>query len=327
MDMSALDLPLDDTGEMLREAIRRLLADTPEPGWDDLAAKLGLAGLTVPERSGGFGGGVVEVALTAAELGPALAASAWLSHAAACHALGAVAGDHPLLPALAEGRDRAALVSVEVLGNQCHARLVPGAASASVLVVTDGSAVALLAPDAPGLERRARAMLDGSEAADLVFAGAVLEPLGRLPQGISPAALVEAGRCAEAVGIMARMMAETAAWLGERKQFGASIASFQALRHRFADMQMATMQARALTEQAVIALACGKSDAEDAALAAAAVMVRDAARVVGEGAVQLHGAMGLTEELRLGARFKRLLALAAALGSEEALLARFAAAA
>ena len=77
---------------------------------------------------------------------------------------------------------------------------------------------------------------------------------------------------------------------------------------------------------ATTTLASGDNDSA-VSLAAACVAVRDAARVVGEGAVQLHGAMGLTEELRLGARFKRVLAIAAGLGSEAQVLERYAAAA
>jgi alkylation response protein AidB-like acyl-CoA dehydrogenase len=91
-------------------------------------------------------------------------------------------------------------------------------------------------------------------------------------------------------------------------------------------MQLSALQAQALTEQAVTTLASGDNDSA-VSLAAACVAVRDAARVVGEGAVQLHGAMGLTEELRLGARFKRVLAIAAGLGSEAQVLERYAAAA
>lgn len=327
--MAALDLPLDDTREMLRDAVQRLLADTAQPGWSDLAEKLGIAGLTVPEAMGGFGGGALDVAMIMAELGntanSGLIGADWLAHVAACHILSAAAPTHPLLEALAQGQDRAALVVLPRLGQGAMVSLVPGAAQADVLVLTDGAEVAVCAPDAPGVDLRERAMHDGTTVADISFSGVSAQPVGTLA-GIVATALLHAGTCAEAVGIMARMMADTAAWLGERRQFGAPIASFQALRHRLADMQMAAMQAQALTERAVVMLDAGDSDA-DAALAAACVMVRDAARQVGEGAVQLHGAMGLTEELRLGARFKRLLAIAASLGSEKTVLARFAAAA
>ncbi|MFM2372856.1 MAG: hypothetical protein RIS85_2578 [Pseudomonadota bacterium] len=323
--MAALDLLLDDTREMLREAVQRLLADTTEPDWSDLSDKLGLAGLTVPESAGGFGGGVADVALVMAELGNAphsgLIAAEWLAHAAACHALSAAAPAHPLLDALALGQDRAALVVLPALGPTGSALLVPGAAHADVLVLTDGRDVAVCSPDAPGVERRERTWHDGTVAADLHFSGLCAQPVGTL-SGTAPADVLRAGACAEAVGLMARMLADTAAWLGDRRQFGAPIGSFQALRHRLADMQMAAMQAQGLTERAVLALECGDDDAP-AALAAACVMVRDAARDVGEGAVQLHGAMGLTEELRLGARFKRLLAIAAAFGGEAAVLGRF----
>lgn len=324
--MAALDLPLDESRELLRDSIIRLLADTREPAWSDLAAKLGLAGLTVPESAGGFGGGIIDVALVMAELGPALAGADWLAHAAACRALALAAPAHPLLPALASGEDRAALVMVDALPPAAPAHLVPGAAQADLLVLCDGRAVAACAAGSPGLERRARAMHDGTLAAELHFSGLRAQPVGALPQGFDLKSFLDAARCAEAVGIMQRLLEETALWLQERRQFGAPIATFQSLRHRLADMKMGSMQAQALVEQAVIAVERGEADA-DAALAAARIMVRDAARIVGEGAVQLHGAMGLVEELRLGARFKRLLVIAATLGSEADVMAAYCAAA
>lgn len=320
--MAALDLPLDESRELLRDSILRLLADTPEPAWSDLAAKLGLAGLTVPESAGGFGGGIIDVALVMAELGPALVGADWLAHAAACRALALAAPAHPLLPALASGEDRAALVMVDALPPAAPALLVPGAAQADLLVLCDGRAVAACAAGSLGLERRARAMHDGTLAADLHFSGLRAQPVGALPQGFDLKSFLDAARCAEAVGILQRLLEETALWLQERRQFGAPIATFQSLRHRLADMKIAAMQAQALVEQAVIAADQGEADAE-AALAAACIMVRDAARIVGEGAVQLHGAMGLTAELPLGARFKRILAVAASLGREADLVSRF----
>jgi alkylation response protein AidB-like acyl-CoA dehydrogenase len=123
---------------------------------------------------------------------------------------------------------------------------------------------------------------------------------------------------------MVRMMATTVDYMGQRKQFGVTIASFQVLRHRIADMQMTMMKAVALTEVAV--LAEGDEPARRAhKVAAACVEVGEAIRFVGENAVQIHGAMGLTEELSLGGLYKRGLAIGTALGPLSAQLARHAA--
>ena len=331
--MASLDLELTEAQQMLLDAVQRLLADVEQPDWQALTAQLGLGALTLPEAAGGFGGGAAEVALVMAELGPALAGADWLSHAAACAALGGIAPDFALLDDLASGTARAALVCaataqgapelVDGARLEGTARLVAGAAGADVYVIASGGSLAVVRAAAPGLTRDDRALHDGTLAADLHFAGVVPEVVA---SGAAPLDLVRAGRCVEAVGLMQRMLADTADYLTQRRQFGAPIASFQALRHRLADMQLSALQAQALTEQAVTALASGDNDSA-VSLAAACVAVRDAARVVGEGAVQLHGAMGLTEELRLGARFKRVLAIAAGLGSEAQVLERYAAAA
>ena len=331
--MASLDLELTEPQQMLVDAVQRLLADVEQPDWQALTGQLGLGGLTVPETAGGFGGGAAEVALVMAELGPALAGADWLSHVAACAALARIAPDFAILDELAAGTARAALVSdataqgvpelVDGARLEGAARLVAGGAGADVYVIAAGDSLAVVRAAAAGLTREDRALHDGTLAANLHFAGVVPEWVA---SGAAPLDLVRAGRCAEAVGLMQRMLADTADYLTQRRQFGAAIASFQALRHRLADMQLSALQAQALTEQAIAALAKGEHD-RAVSLAAACVTVRDAARVVGEGAVQLHGAMGLTDELLLGARFKRVLAIATGLGSEAQVLERFATAA
>ncbi len=317
--MAGLDLALSEQQTLLRDAVARLTVDVETPDWTMLTDQLGLGGLTLPEDQGGFGGGATEIALVMADLGPALAGADWLSHAAACAALGEGAD-------LATGQQRAALVSRSTAaslpdlrdGNRIEgtARLVAGAAAADLFVVALAAGLLVVPRAAAGLSIEPGQLHDGSAVADLHFAGVMGTPLKGDPAIAD--GLVRIGRCAEAVGLMQRMLADTAGYLGQRRQFGAPIASFQALRHRLADMQLIALQAQALTEVAVISAAA--SD-----IAAACIAVRDAARQVGEGAVQLHGAMGLTEELRLGARFKRLLVIASGLGSEAGLLSEFAA--
>lgn len=130
--------------------------------------------------------------------------------------------------------------------------------------------------------------------------------------------------CAEIVGLSRAMLRDAALFSKERKQFGVAIGSFQALRHRMADMAMILEQADAITDIAITA--CDGDEAARArAVSAARVVCDDAARLVGEGAVQIHGAMGLTAELRLGGYFRRARTLAQGDGTARVHLRRYAA--
>lgn len=130
--------------------------------------------------------------------------------------------------------------------------------------------------------------------------------------------------CAEIVGLGRSMLRDAALFSKERKQFGVAIASFQALRHRMADMAMILEQADAITAIAITAFD-SDDQARARAVSAARVVCDDAARLVGEGAVQIHGAMGLTAELRLGGYFRRARLLAQGDGTARAHLRRYAA--
>lgn len=129
--------------------------------------------------------------------------------------------------------------------------------------------------------------------------------------------------CAELVGLCTTMMCDTASFMRERRQFGKPIADFQALRHRMADMAMLLEQARAMTDVAIDAFDGGGHF--ERVVCAARVVCDDAARAIGEGAVQIHGAMGLTEELRLGGYFRRSRELMQRGGGARAYLQRYAA--
>ncbi len=318
----AFELPLTDTALLLQQSLQRFLADHPKPDWQGLA-DLGLMAVGIPEESGGVGGGAIERATIMAELGPAFAGSDWLAHHLGAGLLARLAPDHGLLGAVAAGEARIALV----LGDSGEVPLVAGAAEADWLVLAGEAQVLLVKADAPGLSRRRRAMMDGTMAAD-VSISAGIEGDSVLAEGADSAGASgwasdarSAALCAEAAGLMARMLTDTAAYLQQRKQFGVAIATFQVLRHRLADMQMALLKAEGLTERAVL----GEGGAGWAhAVSAAVVETIDAVRVVGEGAVQLHGGMGVTEELVLGGQFKRGLAIAATLGPRSGHLARHA---
>ncbi|MGH6631719.1 acyl-CoA dehydrogenase family protein [Sphingopyxis sp.] len=339
--MAELDLPLREEQRMLRDSVQRFLVDNTRPGWRDLSESLGLAGIALPESVGGFGGGAIDIALVMAELGPALAGADWLSHAAATTLLARVALDHPALRDLAAGSKRIAIVCAAstaampiIDAGTVHgsAALVAGGAEADLFLLADRDLLVLFAADGAKVEQRHRIMHDGSVSADLGFTlkagdGEVLA-MGGEARGYAGYAndLILAGRCVEAVGLMQRMIADSIDYLGQRKQFGTAIGRFQSLRHRAADMQLAAMKAAVLTEAAILAVDEGRADRAQA-VSAACIEVGDAVRLVGESAVQIHGAMGLTEELSLGGHFKRALAIAAAFGPRADHLARFAEAA
>lgn len=334
-----LDLPLSPDQLLLQGSLQRFLADTARPGWGDLSETLGLGGIAVPEAAGGFGGGMLDIASVMAELGPALAGANWLSHTVATWLLGQLAPSHAALAGLAKGTVRAAIVCpastadmpmVEGSGVvRGSASLVAGGAEADLFLLADPDAILLIVADPAKVEQRHRIMLDCSVTADLGFAlqadDAELLASGPAARLFAAAAndMMLAARCAEATGLIGRMVADSADYLTQRRQFGTPIGSFQALRHRAADMQLAMMKAVALTEAAIGGVHHGRGD-RAALVSAACVEVRDAVRIVGESAVQIHGAMGLTEELCLGGHFKRALAIAAALGPEAGHLARFA---
>ena len=319
----ALELPLTETATLLQQSIQRYLADHPRPEWNGLA-ELGLMAVGIPDEAGGVGGGAIERAAIMAELGPALAGSDWLAHHIAASLVARLAPEHGLLASLATGEVRIALV----LGDSGEVPLVAGAADADWLILAGTERSALVNAGATGISRRHRAMMDGSRMADVTIAADVQADSVLAEGSAAPAARQwaidarNAALCAEAAGLMDRMVTDTAAYLQQRKQFGVPIATFQVLRHRLADMQMALLKAEGLTERAVLREG---DDTWAHAVSAAVVETIDAVRTVGEGAVQLHGGMGVTEELALGGQFKRGLAIAATLGSKSQHLARHAA--
>lgn len=128
----------------------------------------------------------------------------------------------------------------------------------------------------------------------------------------------------EAVGLMRKVLGDTVEYTGQRQQFGVPISSFQVLQHRMVDMHIELEQSIAAAYLAAFAL--NAEPAERArSVSAAKVTIARAARFIGQNAVQLHGAMGMTEELAIGHYFKRLTAIEREFGSTDFHLARYAA--
>ncbi|HEY6101192.1 MAG TPA: acyl-CoA dehydrogenase, partial [Anaeromyxobacter sp.] len=176
---------------------------------------------------------------------------------------------------------------------------------------------------APGVTLTAYPTVDGRRAADVILdaavpADALLGPEGEAFAGISAAFdLGVAGLCAEGVGVLQATLDATIEYTKTRKQFGMPIAKFQALQHRMADMLVHVEQARSMSYLA--AMSAGEADlrARRRALSAAKVTVGNACRFVGQQAVQLHGGMGVTDEIAVSHAFKRLVAIEMAFGDTE----------
>ena len=181
-----------------------------------------------------------------------------------------------------------------------------------------GLSTFLVAAGASGLSSREYPTVDGSRAADLKFEGVSAELLGPAGQGLDVLeAAVDEGVvaiCAEAVGVMRRLLADTVEYTKQRRQFDAPIAANQALQHRMVDMYMALEQSISMTYMATLKLDRPALERKRA-VSAAKVQIGKAAKFVGQSAIQLHGGMGMTNELAVSHYFKRATMIESELGS------------
>jgi alkylation response protein AidB-like acyl-CoA dehydrogenase len=214
--------------------------------------------------------------------------------------------------------------------------VVVGAPWATHLLVTartaggrrDREGVSLLVVEAgaPGVSRRDYPTVDGRRASEVVFEDAPARLLGEADAALP---LVErvvdeatAAVCAEAVGAMRRMHAATVDYARQRRQFGRAISDFQVLQHRMVDMFMALEQSTSMTYYATLKLDAPAPE-RMAAVSAAKSKVARAAREVGQGAVQVHGGIGMTDELQLGHWFKRTTVIEGLFGDADHHLKRY----
>ncbi len=333
---------------------RRAIRDSAE-GWSRDAwqalADLGLLALNVPEEHGGLGAGPVDTMLVMNALGPGLLLEPYLASAVVATALlrecpqqagllaqmaageriVVLAHDEPGArgnPGCVATRCRPAGTDFLLDGRKC---VVAHAAAADALIVSarleDDLALFLVPRDAPGLTLDVYPTLDGTQAAEVHLAGVRLPAAARLAAGH---AAIEraldiglAALCAEAVGIMKATLDATVDYLRTRQQFGQPIGRFQALQHRAADMLLHYEQAKSMSTLA--ALRCASTDARERrrALSAAKVTIGRAGRFIGQQAVQLHGGMGMSDELIVSHWFKRLTAIELTAGDTDTHLQYF----
>ena len=347
----------DHAGLAARKNKHSALIQSSDPLWQGMT-ELGLLALNIPSEYGGLGCGAVETMLVMQAAGEHLLLAPLRASAVVCSTLithAATAKEcEQWLPALAEGscitvlahderqthHDRFAIQTTAVRqGSQLHLQgqkcMVAYAPSADVLLVTalfEGQLRLLAVPTStPGLQRIAAPMVDGCMAADVILNEVILPDSALLGNESIKLALGNAldrglaAACAEAVGIFDKLLRSTTDYLTNRVQFGVPIASFQALRHRMAEMLIHLEQARSMSYLA--AVKCGESDLaeRDRALSAAKVVVGQACRFIGQQAVQLHGGMGVTDELIISHYFKRLMVIEMEFGSTDHHLQKFAA--
>lgn len=300
--------------------------------WDELAG-LGLTGLYVPEEHAGLGMGPVEAMVVMEELGRGIvlepieqsliAAGVLLDHAP-----DDVRGRW--LPRVADGgalvtlayQERAARYRLDACSATAEARaggwsltgaksVVPAGDVADAYLVpalAEGrQAMFLVERGAGGVSARGYLTQDGSRAAEVAFSGAPATLLTR--EGLEALELAVdigiAALCAQAVGAMEKTLALTVDYMNTRKQFGVPIASFQALRHRVADMKMQLELARSMSYYASLKLRA-PADERRRALARAKFQLGQSMRFVGQQSVQLHGGIGVTDEYVGSHYFKRL---------------------
>jgi len=342
-----------------RKAIIQSPTGLSESVWATFA-EMGLTAIALPEADGGFGGGAMDLMAAMEACGEALVVEPLLDNIALAGRLVARAGNAAqraaLLPGLIDGSQRLAFASLEpgrryelapattsarpegagwVLdGAKC---MVLGAASAHRLIVSastaGGSSLFIVDPQAAGVSLNPSRTVDGLRSADVrlqavaVGADALLGPLhGALPLIDEATDFAAALLCADAVGAMKHANEATLDYLKTRKQFGVPIASFQVLQHRMVDMYMQAEQSRSMAILAAAKVDTATDVAERRrAVSMAKVKIADAARQISQEAVQLHGGMGMSEELKISHTFRRLTMIAQRFGDADHHLERLAA--
>jgi alkylation response protein AidB-like acyl-CoA dehydrogenase len=338
-------------------------ADGWKRNWQ-LFAELGLMAAPLPEAHGGLGGGPIDLMVVMEEFGRALVVEPYLQTVVLAgglvQALGSAAQKEEHLGAIATGERVAAFAYAEPQGRYAlndlktsarkdgagfvlngHKAVVIGAPQADHLVVTartggaqrdaKGVSAFIVPKAAKGVTTRDYTTIDAFRASEVYFENVALgaehllggegEALGAVEEACDHAI---AALCAEAVGSMREMHAQTLDYAKNRKQFGVPIATFQVLQHRMVDMFTALEQAVSMTYMVTLKLDSGARERAKAA-SAAKVQIGKAGRFVGQSAIQIHGGMGMTDEMKVGHYFKRATMIDSQFGNVDYHLKRFAA--
>ena len=326
-------------------------------------AEMGLLGVAVPEDFGGLGGSAVDNMIIAEEFGRGLVIEPWLNNAVIASgfltAAGSKAQKEELLPAIAAGETIFAFAYAEPQGRynladltttakkagdgytlNGHKAVVLGAPFADKLIVTartsggqrdaDGVTVFIVDKSAKGVSTRDYPTVDGNRASEVMLenvSGGADAVIGEVGGGLKTVELVTdqaiAALAAESTGAMKVLNDTTIEYAKTRKQFGTPIGKFQVLQHRMVDMFMNYEQSVSIAYMVTLKLDEAEAERKKAA-SAAKVQIGKAGRFIGQSAVQIHGGMGMTDELNVGHYFKRLTMIDTLFGNVDHHLKRYA---
>ena len=326
-------------------------------------AELGWLGVPFPEDDGGFGGTAIESIIMCEQFGKGLVVEPFLATVVLAGGAIRIGGDKAQraawLPGITDGSLQAALAYAEPQGRYNLADLVTtgersdggyvlngykavvlNGPAADVLVVSartsgeqrdeEGVSLFIVPADSPGVSRRdyptvdafraSEVTLDNVQVGDEALLGEAGAGLPILQQAVDEGTLAVG---AEAVGCMEVLYKDTVEYCKTRKQFGQPIGKFQVLQHRMVDMFMEHEQSKSLMFMAAMRMDEGYGPEAQKAVSALKVQVGTSGRFVGQNAVQLHGGMGMTDELRIGHYFKRLTMIDTLFGNVDHHLERF----
>jgi len=346
-----------------RDKIMKTAAGYSDDVWAALA-EMGILGVPFAAEQGGFGGTTVDMMVVMEALGEALVVEPYLATVGLGGQLVARGGSEAqhtrILPALIAGKLKMAFAQTE-RGSRYDLRQVSLRAkkagdgwaldgekctvlhggAADLLVVSArtsggdsderGISLVLVERTAPGVKVSEYRTLDNQRVADITFTNVQVGRDALIGAEGAGHALIEevvdyatALVSAEAVGAIKYAHDATLDYLKTRRQFGVPIGTFQALQHRMVDILISYEQAKSIA-----CLACVKVDTAAAAerrrvVSAAKIKIADACRHVSQEAVQLHGGMGMTEELKISHTFRRLTTIAQLFGDADHHLERFA---
>ncbi|MEM0952977.1 MAG: acyl-CoA dehydrogenase family protein [Pseudomonadota bacterium] len=308
-------------------------------------AELGWLSIPFTEENGGFGGSDVDTMLIMEQLGRGLVAEPYVAtvllFGGLIQAAGTQAQREALLAAVIggelqgafaylEAKSRFDLSAIETLATAAgdgftisgEKTVVFNGAAADKLIVSaqteQGVGLFLVDATDAGVSRNAYRLMDGQVVANISFSNAAAERLGEagdaMPHIQQVVDTVTLALCGEAVGIMGKLNEVTVEYTRTREQFGVAIGSFQALQHRMVDTFMSYEQVKSLLYRALCDRAEGKEDATRS-LHALKTLVDRAGKHIGGESIQLHGGMGLTEEMAVGHYVRRLMMINTTFGN------------
>jgi alkylation response protein AidB-like acyl-CoA dehydrogenase len=327
-----------------------------DEGWNDtlwrgLAQDLGITGAWIAQSAGGSAGTAVDMMVILEELGASLLVEPFLETAViAAHILRASRNRDAELREISAGTLRAALAWAEpgrrfariphetraqstengwlLSGQKSVVVAAPIATHLLVTALADGQpALFLVDPASTGVSHQSFPTIDGRRAADICFTDVALSRDALLLTGAEAIEhmldIATAMLGAEALGVLRQMLDDTIAFTKDRRQFGQPIASFQVLQHRMVDMYMHLELTTSAVYRAILSLSSVPAERKRA-VSAMKVTLADACRFIGQSAIQLHGGMGMTDEVAVTHYFRRATVIESEFGSADFHRRRFA---